>query len=199
MKRLEKKRKTVACLSAAALLLLMGFAGYQYVGGGDAHESEEEILFDGAAGGAKAQDQAANRSAEKEAKAPEKAKAAFDLRAACPFALHSLTVASAAGAPSAPAAVPAAPLPAIPHGSPAPAPPLARIPSLPVPQGVLPVPSGSPVIQGVFTGEDGTTNIAILSDGKIVAEGEELSGKRIRVIDGNGIQFENGGSISYGK
>ena len=52
-------------------------------------------------------------------------------------------------------------------------------------------------VQGVFTGDSGS-NMAIMSDGKIVKEGDTYQGERIVYIGNDGIQFDNGNSISYG-
>lgn len=57
--------------------------------------------------------------------------------------------------------------------------------------------SGSSVsVQGVMTGEDGT-NIAILSDGTVVGEGETYHDGRIAYIGGDGIRFDNGDKLEY--
>lgn len=61
----------------------------------------------------------------------------------------------------------------------------------------LPVSPTAAAIQGVFTGNSGA-NMAILSDGKLVKEGDAYGESRIAVIGGDGIQLENGNSISYG-
>ena len=47
-----------------------------------------------------------------------------------------------------------------------------------------------------MTGEDGT-NIAILSDGTVVGEGETYHDGRIAYIGGDGIQFDNGDKLEY--
>ena len=52
-------------------------------------------------------------------------------------------------------------------------------------------------VQGVFTGSDGN-NMAIMSDGSIVGEGETYNDNRIAYIGGDGIQFDNGSSMKYG-
>lgn len=51
-------------------------------------------------------------------------------------------------------------------------------------------------VQGVMTGDDGT-NIAILSDGTVVGEGETYHDGRIAYIGGDGIQFDNGDKLEY--
>lgn len=57
--------------------------------------------------------------------------------------------------------------------------------------------SGNSVsVQGVMTGEDGT-NIAILSDGTVVGEGETYHDGRIAYIGGDGIRFDNGDKLEY--
>ena len=47
-----------------------------------------------------------------------------------------------------------------------------------------------------MTGEDGT-NIAILSDGTVVGEGETYNDGRIAYIGGDGIRFDNGDKLEY--
>lgn len=97
-------------------------------------------------------------------------------------------------------------LPAIPNYQPRPE--GLPLPSIPVIPGNGPVvASGSSMqgpgsysstaIQGIFTGNSGS-NMAILSDGKVVKEGDAYGGSRIAVIGGDGIQLDNGNSISYG-
>jgi hypothetical protein len=94
-------------------------------------------------------------------------------------------------------------LPAIPTMQPRP-----NVSSIPIPN-MPPIPGGGnnqntsaahPVdtshVQGIFTGNDGN-NIAIMSDGKIVQEGDSYQDNRISYIGGNGIHFENGNTISY--
>lgn len=57
--------------------------------------------------------------------------------------------------------------------------------------------SGNSVsVQGVMTGENGT-NIAILSDGTVVGEGETYNDGRIAYIGGDGIRFDNGDKLEY--
>ena len=54
----------------------------------------------------------------------------------------------------------------------------------------------SAVVQGVFTGTNGK-NMAIMSDGKIVSTGDTYQDDRISYIGGDGIQFNDGHTISY--
>lgn len=51
-------------------------------------------------------------------------------------------------------------------------------------------------VQGVLTGEDGH-NMAIMSDGKVVSEGDIYGDGRIAFIGGDGIQFDNGQTMKY--
>ncbi|MBR3623585.1 MAG: hypothetical protein IKN12_11260 [Selenomonadaceae bacterium] len=51
-------------------------------------------------------------------------------------------------------------------------------------------------VQGVLTGEDGK-NMAIMSDGKVVSEGDVYGDGRIAFIGGDGIQFDNGKTMEY--
>ena len=78
--------------------------------------------------------------------------------------------------------------------------------SVPIPSGNMPSPapsSSAPAsqgdsasVQGVLTGDDGE-NIAIMSDGRVVQEGDTYQDGRIAYIGGDGITFEDGHSISY--
>lgn len=92
-------------------------------------------------------------------------------------------------------------LPAIPGYQPRPNVGTVPIPSMPPipgsPSGYQSQAAPTSGIQGVFTGNDGK-NIAIMSDGKIVQEGDEYGGNRIAAITGNGIHFDDGNNISYG-
>lgn len=86
-------------------------------------------------------------------------------------------------------------LPAIPNNYPRP-----RVP-MPGQTGVMPqtpaAPSGGQVtVQGILTGEDGN-NMAIMSDGSVVGEGETFQDGRIAYIGGDGITFENGNRLEY--
>lgn len=53
------------------------------------------------------------------------------------------------------------------------------------------------VVQGVLTSDSGK-NMAIMSDGKVVQEGDTYGGERISYITGEGVHFDNGNDISYG-
>ncbi len=58
-------------------------------------------------------------------------------------------------------------------------------------------PSGGSVsVQGVLTGEDGH-NMAIMSDGSVISEGETFQDGRIAYIGGDGITFEDGNKLKY--
>lgn len=78
--------------------------------------------------------------------------------------------------------------------------PLPAIPSAPVPAagGNAPqVPASNQVtVQGILTGDDGE-NMAILSNGQVVSEGDTVQGDKIAYIGGGGIQFDNGRSLDY--
>lgn len=101
-------------------------------------------------------------------------------------------------------------LPAIPKSTPLPN--LPAIPQAQAPAAMqsspMPLPSGAPSaqtpkssqqasVQGVVTGEDGE-NMAIMSDGSIVSEGETYQDGRIAYIGGDGITFDDGSSLKYG-
>lgn len=105
------------------------------------------------------------------------------------------------------------PLPAIPRmaGSSSPGNPSYSAPrSIPLPaipgRGTVPIPSSSTSapqpqansasVQGVLTGDDGE-NMAIMSDGRVVQEGDTYQDGRIAYIGGDGITFEDGHRISY--
>jgi len=51
-------------------------------------------------------------------------------------------------------------------------------------------------VQGVFTGKNGN-NMAIMNDGKVVATGDTYQDGRIAYIGGDGIQFDDGHTVSY--
>lgn len=72
------------------------------------------------------------------------------------------------------------------------------LPSMPVGKpNVPPLPSTAPVtVQGIGTGDNGR-NIAILSDGRVVSEGDTYNDGRISYIGGDGITFENGNKLQY--
>lgn len=92
-------------------------------------------------------------------------------------------------------------LPAIPY-SPAGLPPtvgsipVPEIPDRPIPPGEMPSARSNVTVTGIVTGSGGN-NIAILSDGTVVAEGETYNDGRIAYIGGDGIQFEDGRIMDY--
>lgn len=51
-------------------------------------------------------------------------------------------------------------------------------------------------VQGILTSEDGH-NMAIMSDGKVVSEGDVYGDGRIAFIGGDGIKFDNGKTMQY--
>lgn len=57
-------------------------------------------------------------------------------------------------------------------------------------------PSRPATVQGILTGTDGK-NMAIMSDGKVVSEGDVYGDGRIAFIGGDGIQFDNGKTMEY--
>ena len=57
-------------------------------------------------------------------------------------------------------------------------------------------PASSVTIQGIGTGNNGS-NIAILSDGRVVSEGDTYNDGRISYIGGDGITFDNGNKLKY--
>jgi hypothetical protein len=93
-------------------------------------------------------------------------------------------------------------LPVIPGNTPRPDVPT----SIPLPTipgngggGNMPVPPSTAkeaTVQGVLTGNNGS-NMAIMSDGKVVSEGDTYKDDRIAYIGGEGITFENGHTIGY--
>lgn len=91
--------------------------------------------------------------------------------------------------PSLPA-IPQNPTPNVPAASSMPLPPNA-------PNAQTPKPSQQASVQGVVTGEDGE-NMAIMSDGSVVSEGETYQDGRIAYIGGDGITFDDGSSLKYG-
>lgn len=86
--------------------------------------------------------------------------------------------------------IPQAQAPSNPSASPMPLPPNA-------PNAQTPKPSQQASVQGVVTGEDGE-NMAIMSDGTVVSEGETYQDGRIAYIGGDGITFDDGSSLKYG-
>ena len=57
-------------------------------------------------------------------------------------------------------------------------------------------PSERIAVQGIVTG-DGGSNIAIMSDGRVVSEGDVYRDNRIAYIGGDGITFDNGTKLKY--
>lgn len=96
-----------------------------------------------------------------------------------PVAVHSYT---------APAALPAIPRP--------------NLPAFQIPQqpGTVAAPPAAvpakPQVQGILSGGNGG-NMAILSDGRIVSEGDTFQDGRIAYIGGDGITMEDGSLIVY--
>lgn len=139
--------------------------------------------------------------------AGEMTKAKFDIAQSNPFVADKSVgvppVAPAGTMAAAPQANINGSLPVIPGYQPRP-----NVGSVPIPS-MPPIPGsgyvGEPqvatapqnAVKGVFTGNDGK-NMAIMSDGKIIQEGDNYGGNRITAISGNGIQFDNGNNISYG-
>lgn len=119
--------------------------------------------------------------------------------------LPSSSSVSAKKVPSSHASSSTGALPAIPGSYPRPS-----LPAIPSSQGSIPAPSTPPAalpsqpqqsqnqasVSGVLTGEDGN-NMAIMSDGTVVSEGESYKDGRIAYIGGDGIHFEDGSSIPY--
>lgn len=56
--------------------------------------------------------------------------------------------------------------------------------------------AASTTVQGVLTSDDGK-NMAIMSDGRVVSEGESFQDGRIAYIGGDGIHFEDGHTLGY--
>lgn len=84
-------------------------------------------------------------------------------------------------------------LPPIPSNAPSPA-----IPNMPAGSNNFGSSSATVTVQGVFTGNDGN-NMAILSDGSVVSEGESYQDGRIAYIGGDGIKFDDGKTMNYGE
>lgn len=135
------------------------------------------------------------------------AAAKLDIAQSYPFIADknaAVQTAAAAGPGSVPQGNANGSLPAIPGYQPRPNVGSVPIPSAPPIPGSIdgnsyraPSAPQSTTVQGVFTGNDGK-NIAIMSDGKIVQEGDSYGDNRITAIMGDGIRFENGNNISYG-
>ena len=84
------------------------------------------------------------------------------------------------------------PLPAIPNH-----PMQAGIPQVSNPSSNQPPASSDRIaVQGIAMGENGS-NIAIMSDGKVVSEGDVYRDNRIAYIGGDGITFDNGTKVRY--
>lgn len=102
---------------------------------------------------------------------------------------------------SLPAITRSAPLPSLPAIPQNPAPNVPTASPMPLPSGAPaaqpPKPSQQASVQGVITGEDGE-NMAIMSDGSVVSEGETYQDGRIAYIGGDGITFDDGSSLKYG-
>lgn len=98
--------------------------------------------------------------------------------------------------PSIPSASSYVPRPSLPSSLPS----IPRVstptPSVPKPAAPAERQGSQPTVSGVLTGEDGN-NMAIMSDGKVVSEGDSYNGNRIAYIGGDGIKFDNGHSIGY--
>lgn len=86
------------------------------------------------------------------------------------------------------------PLPVIPGRSPG----RIELPANPAnnhPGAVQQAPQGRIEVAGIAMGDNG--NVAIMSDGRVVSEGDTYQDNRIAYIGGDGITFENGTSIKY--
>lgn len=84
------------------------------------------------------------------------------------------------------------PLPAIPNH-----PMQAGIPQVSNPSSNQPTASSDRIaVQGIAMGENGS-NIAIMSDGRVVSEGDVYRDNRIAYIGGDGITFDNGTKVRY--
>lgn len=84
------------------------------------------------------------------------------------------------------------PLPAIPNHS-----MQAGIPQVSNPSSNQPpVSSDRIAVQGIAMGDNGS-NIAIMSDGRVVSEGDVYRDNRIAYIGGDGITFDNGTKVRY--
>ena len=84
------------------------------------------------------------------------------------------------------------PLPAIPNH-----PMQAGIPQVSNPSSNQPPASADRIaVQGIAMGDNGS-NIAIMSDGRVVSEGDVYRDNRIAYIGGDGITFDNGTKVRY--
>lgn len=61
----------------------------------------------------------------------------------------------------------------------------------------MPLPASPVTIQGIGTGGNNGSNIAILSDGRVVSEGDTYNDGRIAYIGDDGITFDNGKKLQY--
>lgn len=89
-------------------------------------------------------------------------------------------------------------LPAIPQGA-TPPPSVGSIPKPSIPDKPIAAakePSAKVTVTGIVIGKDGG-NIAILSDGTVVTEGETYKDGRIAYIGGDGIHFDDGETMEY--
>lgn len=87
-------------------------------------------------------------------------------------------------------------VPQIPHGR-IPVPSLPGGMPFPGEAGSIPVQAAAPKVSGILTSTNGN-NIAIMSDGRVVSEGDTFNDKRISFIGGEGITFDNGDFWAYG-
>lgn len=66
-----------------------------------------------------------------------------------------------------------------------------------IPEPAIAIKPEQPItVQGIGTGNGGN-NIAILSDGRVVSEGDTYNDGRITYIGGDGITFDNGEKLQY--
>lgn len=66
-----------------------------------------------------------------------------------------------------------------------------------IPEPAIAIKPEQPItVQGIGTGSGGN-NIAILSDGRVVSEGDTYNDGRITYIGGDGITFDNGEKLQY--
>ncbi|MEN6623288.1 MAG: hypothetical protein ABFD50_17300 [Smithella sp.] len=138
---------------------------------------------------------------------PQMPSATIDIAKSYPFILPNGATAAAMTVPAQNSVPVSTSLPVIPNYQPRPEGlPMPSLPAIPgsgyiaAQNSPMQLPVSSPAaaaIQGIFTGNSGA-NMAILSDGKLVKEGDAYGESRIAVIGGDGIQLENGNSISYG-
>ena len=65
-----------------------------------------------------------------------------------------------------------------------------------IPASAIAIKPEQPTVQGIGIGNSGN-NIAILSDGRVVSEGDTYNDGRIAYIGGDGITFDNGEKLQY--